>query len=45
MLDGLVPGRISYYRVMEHLRNVIRERGSIRDLIHIMEEMEADVSV
>ena len=45
VLYGLVPGRTSYYRVMEHLRNVIRERGSIRDLIHIMEEMEADVSV
>lgn len=40
VLDGLVPDRVGCYEVMEHLRNTVREKGSIRDLIHIMEEME-----
>lgn len=40
VLDGLVPDRVGYYEVMEHLRNTVREKGSIRDLIHIMEELE-----
>lgn len=40
MLDGLVPDRVGYYEVMEHLRRTVEERGNIRDLIHIMEELE-----
>lgn len=40
VLDGLVPDRIGYYGVMEHLRRTIEEKGNIRDLIHIMEELE-----
>lgn len=44
VLDGLVPDRVSYYEVMCHLRNTIEEKGSIRDLIHIMESLECKYS-
>lgn len=40
VLDGLVPDKVSYYEVMVHLRSAIGEKGSIRDLIHIMEALE-----
>lgn len=40
VLDGLVPDRAGYYEVMGHLRRTIEEKGNIRDLIHIMEELE-----
>lgn len=40
VLDGLVPGRVNYYAVLEHLKHTVREKGNIRDLIHIMEELE-----
>lgn len=40
ILDGLVPEHIGYYGVMKHLRKTIDEKGNIRDLIHIMEELE-----
>lgn len=39
-LDGLVPDRIGYYEVMEYLRAEIAQKGTLRDLIHIMEELE-----
>lgn len=40
VLDGLVPDRVGYYEVMQHLRGIIIERGNMRDLIHILEELE-----
>lgn len=40
VLDGLVPDKVSYYEVMIHLRSIIEEKGSIHDLIHIMEDLE-----
>ncbi|MDE6622597.1 MAG: FHIPEP family type III secretion protein [Lachnospiraceae bacterium] len=40
VLDGLVPDKVSYYEVMIHLRSIIEKKGSIHDLIHIMEELE-----
>lgn len=40
VLDGLVPDRIGYYEVMLHLRKTVTEKGNIRDLIHVMEELE-----
>lgn len=40
VLDGLVPDRISYYEVMLQLRQTVEEKGTIRDLIHIMEALE-----
>lgn len=39
-LDGLVPDRAGYYEVMEYLRKTIAQKGNLRDLIHIMEELE-----
>ncbi|MDE5697396.1 MAG: FHIPEP family type III secretion protein [Lachnospiraceae bacterium] len=42
VLDGLVPDKVSYYEVMQHLRNTIEEKGSIRDMIHIMEALERE---
>lgn len=40
VLDGLVPDRVGYYEVMQHLGNSIEEQGTMRDLIHILEELE-----
>ncbi len=31
---------VGYYEVMQHLRGIIIERGNMRDLIHILEELE-----
>ncbi len=44
-LDGLVPDRAGYYEVMEYLRTVIAQKGTLRDLIHIMEELERLLSM
>lgn len=38
--DGLVPERISYLEVTEYLREIVRRQGSIRDMIHILEDLE-----
>lgn len=38
--DGLVPEKISYLTVTEHLREVVRKQGNIRDMIHILEDLE-----
>lgn len=43
VLDGLMPERVGYYEVMGHLRKVIEEKGNIRDLIHIVEELEENL--
>ncbi len=43
VLEGLVPERAGYYEVLVYLRRVIQEKGNIRDLIHIMEEMEREL--
>lgn len=45
VLDSLVPDKISCYEVMGHLRNTVREKGSIRDLIHLMEDLERKCSL
>lgn len=31
---------VGYYEVMQRLRGIIIERGNMRDLIHILEELE-----
>lgn len=41
--DGLVPEKISYLTVLEHLRTVVRRQGNIRDMIHILEDLEKSV--
>lgn len=38
--DGLVPEKISYLEMVKYLRSVIEEKGNIRDMIHILEELE-----
>ena len=40
VVEGLVPEKISYLQLEKRLKEVFRERGNIRDLIHILEEME-----
>lgn len=40
VVEGLVPEKISYLQVENRLKEVFREKGNIRDLIHILEEME-----
>ena len=45
VLDGLVPDKAGYYEVMQHLRKTIGERGNIRDLIHILEELEKKIRI
>lgn len=38
--DGLVPERISYLQLQNHLQNIWREKGNVRDMLHILEELE-----
>ena len=39
-----MPERISYLQLQRRLQEILREGGSIRDLIHILEEMEEKLS-
>ncbi len=41
--DGLVPEKISYLTLEKHLQQRVREQGNIRDLIHILEELEQEL--
>lgn len=43
VVEGLVPEKISYLQVEEKLKEVLREKGNIRDLIHILEDMEREL--
>ena len=38
--DGLIPEKISYLQVERKLQEILRQGGSIRNLIHIIEELE-----
>ena len=40
VVEGLVPEKISYLQVQRRLQEVLRETGTIRDLIHILEDLE-----
>ena len=40
VVDDLVPEKISYLQVKKRLQEVLKETGNIRDLIHILEELE-----
>ncbi len=44
VVDGLVPERISYLELLQHLRKKVRETHNIRDMIHILEELESSYS-
>lgn len=41
--DGLVPEKISYLKLADRLRHMLEQGKSIRDLIHILEEMEREL--
>ena len=41
--DGLVPERISYLELLKVLRKKVKEDHNIRDLIHILEELEGSL--
>lgn len=43
--DGLVPEKISYIQVLKKLQKEIQEKGTIRDLIHILQQMEEDLNL
>lgn len=40
VVEGLVPEKISYLQVKKKLQEVLQKTGNIRDLIHILEELE-----
>ena len=43
VVKGLVPEQISYLQVERKLQEVFREKGNIRDFIHILEELEEEM--
>lgn len=42
--DGLVPERISYLTLERCLQERVRTQGNIRDMIHILEELESQLA-
>ena len=38
--DGLIPEKISYLQLQKELQKICVEKGNIRDMIHILEELE-----
>lgn len=43
IVEGLIPEKISYLELQRKLQEVLRETGNIRDIIHIIEEMEENL--
>ncbi len=43
VVEGLVPDKVSYYEVLEYLRAVLEREGNLRDMIHIMEQLEKEL--
>lgn len=44
IVDDLIPEKVSYLQIERKLQQIVREGGSIRNLIHIIEEMEEAAS-
>lgn len=42
VVDGLIPEQISYLKVEKKLKELLVEGKTIRDLIHILEELEEE---
>lgn len=42
--DGLIPEKIPYLKIERKLQEIIKHKGNIRDLIHIIEEMEENIT-
>ena len=43
MIDGLIPERISYLQVLRKLQEILQNKGEIRDMVHILEELESEL--
>lgn len=43
MIDGLIPERISYLQILRKLQEILHEKGEIRDMVHILEELESEL--
>lgn len=43
IVEGLVPERISYLRILRKMQEILNRKGSIRDIIHILEELEENL--
>ena len=43
--DGVIPEQIPYIKVEQRLKEKIRAGESIKDLIHIVEELEAENTI
>jgi len=43
VVEGLVPEKISYLQVQRRLQDELKNTGNIRDLIHILEELEENI--
>ena len=41
--DGLIPETISYLALQRKLQSILADKGNIRDLIHILEDMEENL--
>ena len=41
MADDLVPEKISYLTLEKHLKEIVKDKGNIRDFIHILEDLES----
>lgn len=41
--DGLIPEKITYLQVQRYLQEVLKQGGSIRDMIHMIEDLEEKV--
>jgi flagellar biosynthesis component FlhA len=39
-VEGLIPEKITYLQVERYLQKIIKQGGSIRDMLHIIEELE-----
>lgn len=43
IVDGLVPEKISYLQIERKFQEILAQGGNLRDLIHILEEMEENL--
>lgn len=45
IVEGLVPEKISYLKIQRKMQEMLRQGRSIRDIIHILEELEEDLLI
>ncbi len=44
IVDGLVPEKISYLQIERKFQEILAQGGNLREMIHILEEMEENLS-